>query len=163
MDIKADLAVGKLCHLLALNIHHGKFVAVKYKGQFLAVGRQFGHGALVLVGLEHRLFADDGGVGGGSRGAVGAAASPNGKLVAFLYRGDVFVTPVDYSTTKQISATPEAESDLSWGNDSTLYYTSERDGRANIYRATLGRPTDEPDRACGRLSRGLSSANRATT
>ena len=85
---------------------------------------------------------------GGSRGATGAVASPNGKLVAFLYRGDVFVTPVDYATTKQISDTPEAESDLTWGNDSTLYYTSERDGKANIYRATIARSTtEEPDLA----------------
>lgn len=78
--------------------------------------------------------------------AAGATASPNGKMVALLYRGDVFVTPVDYATTKQISNTPEAESDLSWGNDSTLYYTSERDGLANIYRATIARTSaDEPD------------------
>ena len=84
---------------------------------------------------------------GGSRGATGAVGSPNGKLVAFLYRGDVFVTPVEYATTKQISDTPEAESDLAWGNDSTLYYTSERDGKANIYRATIARTGEEPDLA----------------
>lgn len=93
-------------------------------------------------------FADELRKISGSRGATGACASPNGKLVAFLYRGDVFVTPVEYATTKQISDTPEAESDLSWGNDSTLYYTSERDGKANIYRATIARAADdEPDLA----------------
>lgn len=92
-------------------------------------------------------FADELRSIGGSRGATAAAGSPNGKLVAFLYRGDVFVTPVEYSTTKQISDTPEAESDLSWGNDSTLYYTSERDGKANIYRATIARAGEEPDLA----------------
>jgi len=92
-------------------------------------------------------FADELRKIGGTRGATGAQASPNGKLVAFLYRGDVFVTPVEYATTKQISDTPEAESDLSWGNDSTLYYTSERDGKANIYRATIARAGEEPDLA----------------
>ncbi len=50
--------------------------------------------------------------------------SPNGKNVAFIYRGDVYVTATDYSTTKQVTDTPEAESHLSWGNDSTLYFTS---------------------------------------
>lgn len=80
-----------------------------------------------------------------TRGARSASPSPDGKFVAFTYRGDVYVTPTDYSTTKQISNTPEAESSVVWGNDSTLYYTSERDGRYNIYRATVARQGDEPD------------------
>lgn len=79
-----------------------------------------------------------------SSGAREAAAAPDGKSVAFIYRGDVYVTSTDYRTTKQISATPEAESDISWGGDSTLYYTSERDGRYNIYRATVARADEEP-------------------
>ena len=39
-------------------------------------------------------------------GARGAVASPDGKSVAFIYRGNVFVTSVEYSTTKQITDTP---------------------------------------------------------
>lgn len=82
-----------------------------------------------------------------TRGGRRASVSPSGKNVAFLYRGDVYVTSVDYSTTKQISDTPEAESDLTWGNDSTLYYTSERGGKYNIYRATARRGSAEHDLA----------------
>ena len=78
-----------------------------------------------------------------TRGARGAVVSPNGKNVAFIYRGDVYVTATDYSTTKQVTDTPEAEGHISWGNDSTLYFTSERDGRYNIYRATPGRRGSE--------------------
>ena len=78
-----------------------------------------------------------------TRGARGAVVSPNGKNVAFIYRGDVYVTATDYSTTKQVTDTPEAESHISWGNDSTLYFTSEHDGRYNIYRATPGRRGSE--------------------
>ncbi len=74
----------------------------------------------------------------------GAKPSPDGKNVAFIYRGDVYVTSVDYTTTKQISDTPEAEGNISWANDSTIYYDSQRDGRYNIYRSTLGR-AGEPD------------------
>ncbi len=80
-----------------------------------------------------------------SSGARGATASPDGKQVAFTYRGDVYVTATDYATTKQISSTPEAESDVNWANDSTLYYVSERDGRYNIYRATFNKSAAEPD------------------
>lgn len=73
-------------------------------------------------------------------GATGAKASPNGKNVAFIVRGDVYVTPVEYGTTRRITSTPEAERDICWANDSTLYYCSERDGRSNIWRATSGTP-----------------------
>lgn len=76
-------------------------------------------------------------------GASEAAPSPDGKSIAFIWRGNVFVTSVDYKTTKQITTTPEAERDLTWGKDSkSLYYTSERDGRYNIYKATMERPEE---------------------
>lgn len=80
-----------------------------------------------------------------SRGARSATASPDGKQVAFLYSGDVYVTSVEYNTTKQITDTPEAEKFPTWGNDSTLYYTTEREGRYNIWRATFDKSADEPD------------------
>ena len=80
-------------------------------------------------------------------GASEAVPSPDGKNVAFVFRGNVFVTSVEYPTTRQITFTPEAEKQVSWGPDSkTLYYTSERDGRYNIYKATMGKD-DEPDLA----------------
>lgn len=79
-------------------------------------------------------------------GAREAAASPDGKSVAFIFRGNVFVTSVEYKTTKQITDTPEAECDLSWSPDSkALIYTSERDGIYNIYRATIARGDEEPN------------------
>ena len=37
-----------------------------------------------------------------------------GKQVAFIVRGEVFVTSVEYGTTKQITHTPEAEEGLSF-------------------------------------------------
>lgn len=79
------------------------------------------------------------------RGVVREAiASPDGKSVAFIYRGDVFVTSVEYNTTKQITHTAAAESDLSWSPDSkALVYASQRDGRYNIYKATMERPDEE--------------------
>ncbi len=81
----------------------------------------------------------------GSR-ASGAKPSPNGKNMAFIYRGDVYVTSVEYPTTKQITNTPEAEGNVCWANDSTLYFDSQADGPVNIYTATLGR-AGEPDLA----------------
>lgn len=79
-------------------------------------------------------------------GGKGAVASPDGKSVAFINRGDVFVTSVEYNTTKQITNTPEAEASVTWSPDSkSLIYTSERDGIFNIYKATIAREGEEPD------------------
>ncbi len=73
-------------------------------------------------------------------GAREAVASPDGKSVVFIWRGNVFVTSVEYPATKQISDTPQAEGDVSWDPSSqALYYSSERDGRSNIYKATMPR------------------------
>jgi len=75
----------------------------------------------------------------------GGVVSPDGEMVAFLNRGDVFVTSVEYPTTVQVTHTPQAERHISWGSDNrSLYYTSERSGRKNIYRARITRKED-PD------------------
>ena len=71
--------------------------------------------------------------------------SPDGKQVAFVNRGDIFVTSVDYPTTKQITSTPQGEGSIAWGDDNrTLYYHSDRDGHYNIYRARIDR-SDDPN------------------
>ncbi len=73
--------------------------------------------------------------------------SPDGKMIAFTSRGNVFVTSVDYPTTKQITDTPEAEQSPTWGKDSrTLYYVTERDGKYSIYEAKINR-SDDPNMA----------------
>lgn len=80
----------------------------------------------------------------GRGGARSVAVSPDGKSIAFVYRGDVFVTSTDYATTKQISKTPEAESGVCWAPDGkSLYYASERNGIRNIYKAQMGH--DDPN------------------
>lgn len=77
--------------------------------------------------------------------AQGAVPSPDGKQIAFVNRGEVFVTSVDYPTTRQITNTVEGESQVSWAPDGkALVYTSERDGHWNIYKATVGHDGD-PD------------------
>ena len=68
------------------------------------------------------------------------ALSPNGKEIAFIVRGEVFVTSVEFSTTKRITNTPEQERDLDFNHDGTkLLYSGERNGSWNIYEASLGR------------------------
>ena len=64
--------------------------------------------------------------------------SADGKQVAFISRGDVFVASADYSSVKQITNTPEAERCVVWSPDGKkLVYTSERDGHWNLYQAEI--------------------------
>lgn len=80
-----------------------------------------------------------------SNDADEAEPSPDGKQLAYIYRGDVFVSSVDYSSTRQITSTPQAEADIAWSTDGkTLYYTSERSGRKSIYKAEAGH-SDDPN------------------
>ena len=78
------------------------------------------------------------------KGAGSSALSSDGKLIAFVSRGEVFVTGVDeYATTKQITHTPQAERSPSFSKDGrTLVYASERDGYWNLYQATIVRKED---------------------
>jgi tricorn protease len=64
------------------------------------------------------------------------AVSPNGKEIAFVSRGDVFVTATDYGTTRRITSTPEAERHVAFTPDGNgLLYAGERDGEWRIYES----------------------------
>lgn len=73
-------------------------------------------------------------------GAREMSVSPNGKEVAFIVRGDVFVTSVEYGTTKQITKTATQERSVSFSPDGkALLYAGERNGSWNIYQTKLVR------------------------
>lgn len=73
-----------------------------------------------------------------SSGATEIAVSPNGKEVAFILHGDVFVTSTEYKTTKQITDTPEQERSIDFAPDGrSIVYASERNGLWQIYQSTL--------------------------
>ena len=79
-----------------------------------------------------------------SSGTRDIAVSPNGKEVALILRGDVFVTSVEYGTTRRITDTPQQERDLCFSEDGkTLYYSSERDGHWGIYATSLAGKDDK--------------------
>ena len=77
-------------------------------------------------------------------GARDMAVSPDGKEVAFIVRGDVYVTSVEYQTTKQITNTPYQERDVDFSPDGrTLVYSSERDGLWQLYTTTIVRKDEK--------------------
>lgn len=68
------------------------------------------------------------------------AISPNGKEIAFISRGDVFVSSTDGSFVKQITKTPEEEASVSFSPEGDyLIYASERDSKWSIFTATKAR------------------------
>ena len=78
-----------------------------------------------------------------SWGATEVSVSPNGKEIAFVMHGDVYVTSVEYQTTKQITDTPEQERDIDFAPDGrSIVYASERDGVWQIYMAELQNKDD---------------------
>ncbi|TVQ03872.1 MAG: peptidase S41 [Balneolaceae bacterium] len=72
------------------------------------------------------------------------AVSPNGKEIAFIARGEVFVTSVDGSLTKRITNTPERERFVTFTPDGKgVVYAALRDGRWSIFKTTKVRE-EEP-------------------
>ena len=79
-----------------------------------------------------------------SNGATEIALSPSGKEVAFVMHGDVYVTSVDYKTTKRITDTPQQERNVSFSPDGrALVYASERNGVWQIYQAKIKNAKDK--------------------
>lgn len=77
-------------------------------------------------------------------GARSIALNEKGKEIAFINRGDVYVTSTDYTTTRRITDTPEQERNVDFAPDGrSLIYSAERDGRWGIYRASLVNPEDK--------------------
>ena len=73
-----------------------------------------------------------------SSGATEIKLSPKGKEIAFVLHGDVYVTSLDYQTTKQITNTAEQERDIDFAPDGrSIVYSSERNGSWQIYETKI--------------------------
>lgn len=73
-----------------------------------------------------------------TQGATEIQLSPNGKEIAYVLHGDVYVTNIEYKTTKQITDTPQQERDITIAPDGrSIAYAAERDGLWQIYQTTI--------------------------
>ena len=78
------------------------------------------------------------------KNASALAVSPDGKELALVIRGDIFVTSVEYNTTRRITNTPEQERGVAFSKDGReLFYASERGGCWSIYKTSLTRKEDK--------------------
>ena len=77
-------------------------------------------------------------------GATEISLSPDAKEIAFVLRGDVYVTSTEYSTTKQITNTPQQERDIHFSPDGrSIVYASERNGLWQIYQTSLAKKEEK--------------------
>ena len=117
-------------------------LAFGHDGQLytMRAGQQPKH---VAVQLRVDAKANDTQVLSVSNGARELVVSPNGKELAFTYRGDVFVASVEGGVTKRITATPGQESGLSFSPDGkAIAYASERNGHWGIYEVRRTRDAE---------------------
>ncbi|WP_206485603.1 S41 family peptidase [Thalassotalea sp. G2M2-11] len=63
------------------------------------------------------------------------SVSPNGKLVAYALRGDLYVKRNDKEDKRSVRLTTGAarDRDVAWLNDNTLLFVSDRDGQNDIF------------------------------
>jgi len=83
------------------------------------------------------------------------AIAPNGKEVAFVVRGEVFVTRFpDGGITRNLTETVEPESGLSWSPDSkALVFAAERNGQTDLCLVTSDDPNEPRLRRTNKLKR----------
>ncbi len=77
-------------------------------------------------------------------GATEMSLSPNGKEIAFVVRGEIFVTSVEGGITKRITNTPQQERMIAFSNDGrSIYYAAERGNSWDIMKSGIARK-EEP-------------------
>src|SRR5690606_4168168 len=85
------------------------------------------------------------------READEAVLSPDGKTIAVVARGEIFVRSTEeHRPTRRLTRSHARERDIAWSPDGrALYFASDEDGEYSIYEATvtLAREDIEPEEA----------------
>jgi tricorn protease len=88
--------------------------------------------------VERETFTD---------GADEYAVSPDGRYAAFVVRGEIFLTVADTAAdartrTVRLTRHPWRDRDVAWADDTTLVFSSDRDGDYDLYALTSADSTE---------------------
>jgi len=85
--------------------------------------------------VEHKTF---------SRGVTEYTISPNEDLYALVVRGEIFIGENDKEKkrTINVASSPYREQDVAWLNDSTLLFTSDKEGQFDLYMVKSSDPDE---------------------
>jgi len=79
-----------------------------------------------------------------SNQATEISVSPTGKEIAFVVRGDIFVTSSDFATTKRITDTPTQERSISFSPDGRkILYAAERGNSWKVMQTSIKRKQEK--------------------
>ncbi|WP_026377353.1 S41 family peptidase [Aestuariibacter salexigens] len=73
------------------------------------------------------------------------AVSPDGKLTAYVHRGDIYVTRNDKEDKRSVRLTQGADRDrdVTWLNDNSLLFVSDRAGQNDVYLLSSSDPDEK--------------------
>jgi tricorn protease len=73
------------------------------------------------------------------------AVSPDGKKVALIVRGDLFVVPATGGTARRLTSRASRENHVAWmGDSATLLFATDVNGRKDIHRIDIGGNNERP-------------------
>lgn len=146
-----DFATKKTKQITRLKTHPVRFLSAgngtlcfSYDGELYTM-KEGGSPKKVRINIRTQAVANSSKFISINGGVREMAISPNGKEIAFIARGEVFVTSVDGSLTKRITNTPEQERFVRFGPEGkSVVYSSERDGKWHIFESKIERAKEEP-------------------
>jgi tricorn protease len=76
-------------------------------------------------------------------GATEFAVSPDGKELAFVYRGEIFTTSAEGGLVKRITNTPKQERMINFSSDGrSIIYSVENEGSWDIYKVSIANKSE---------------------
>ena len=150
---KANVNDGEKQKLTSFTTHPVRTLSASADGKTLVFSRDGqlysltpgGEPKVIPVSISADLYTPDAVKSIRKSGATNIAVSPSGDEIAFVLRGNVYVTSAnEYATTKQITDTPEQERTVSFSSDGrVLVYDSERDGIWQLFTAKIKNPEEK--------------------
>lgn len=147
-----DLESGMTAHITDFDLHPVRFLSAgggtlcfSYDGELYTMSESGGTPKKVDVTIRTQAVTNSDKYISINGGVREMDIAPNGKEIAFIARGEVFVTSVDGALTKRITNTPEQERFVKFGPEGkSIVYSSERDGKWHIFETTRLREKEEP-------------------